>query len=133
MYVTRTPDHSVKVNSTWILTASTLMHRLVLLSVCFIYPMSGRYTQCPGDTVKTETGKVDPASKFKWTTEARGQVIHDFAPKLINYFSCNISIYLSTHLTIYLNFIFYLFIYLSICIYISGIYNGTINSFKNLL
>ena len=39
----RTSDPSVKVNSTS-LTASTLLHQLVLLSVCFIYPMSGRYS-----------------------------------------------------------------------------------------
>ena len=38
------PDPSVKVNSTKSLTSSTLLHRLVLLSVCFIYPMSGRYS-----------------------------------------------------------------------------------------
>ena len=35
------------------LTASILLHRLVLLSVCFIYPMSGRYST-----------KVDPARKL---------------------------------------------------------------------
>jgi len=46
--------------------------------------VSALFTQCPGDTVQTGTGKVDPARKFKCTTEARGQVIHDFAPKLIN-------------------------------------------------
>jgi len=40
----RTPDLLVKVNSTLSHTASTLLHRLVLLSVCFIYPMSGRYS-----------------------------------------------------------------------------------------
>ena len=34
--------------------------------VCFI-------NQCPGDTVQTGTGKVDPARKFKWTTTARAQ------------------------------------------------------------
>ena len=38
----RTPDPLVKVNSTLSLTASTLLHSLVLLSVCFIYLMSGR-------------------------------------------------------------------------------------------
>ena len=54
-----TPDSSVKVNST-----STLLHRLDLLSVCFIYPMSGRYST-------TGTRKVDPARKFKCTTAAR--------------------------------------------------------------
>ena len=42
--VPRTPDPSVKVNSTWSQTMSTLLHWLVLLSVCLIYPMSGRYS-----------------------------------------------------------------------------------------
>ena len=41
---THVTDPSVKVNSTYSLTTSTLLHRLVLLSVCFIYPMSGRYS-----------------------------------------------------------------------------------------
>ena len=42
-YISAVPTHLwVKVNSTWSLTASTLLHRLVLLSVCFIYPMYGR-------------------------------------------------------------------------------------------
>ena len=40
----RTSDPSVEVNSTLSLTASTLLHRLVLLKVCFICPMSGRYS-----------------------------------------------------------------------------------------
>ena len=40
----RTSDPLVNVNSNLSLTASTLLHRLVLLSVCFIYPMSGRYS-----------------------------------------------------------------------------------------
>ena len=35
------PDSKSKFNLG--LTTSTLLHRLVLLSVCFIYPMSGRY------------------------------------------------------------------------------------------
>jgi len=30
-----------------------------------------RLAQCPGDTVQTGTGKVDPARKFKCTTAAR--------------------------------------------------------------
>ena len=34
----------IKVNLTQSLTASTLLHRLVLLSVCFIYPKSRRYS-----------------------------------------------------------------------------------------
>ena len=29
--------------------------------------MSTLFTQCPGDTVQTGTGKVDPARKFKCT------------------------------------------------------------------
>jgi len=29
------------------------------------------FTQCPGDTAQTGTGKVDPARKFKCTTAAR--------------------------------------------------------------
>ena len=33
--------------------------------------MSALFTQCPGDTLQTETGKVDPAWKFKCTTAAR--------------------------------------------------------------
>ena len=57
-----TSDPLVKVNSTKSLTALRLLHRLVLLIVCFIYPMSGR--------VQTGTGKVDPARKLKCTTAA---------------------------------------------------------------
>ena len=34
--------------------------------------MSALFTQCPGDSVQTGTGKVDPARKFKSTTAARG-------------------------------------------------------------
>ena len=41
----RTSDPLVKVNWTQSLTASTLLHWLVLLSVCFIYPMSGKYSK----------------------------------------------------------------------------------------
>ena len=33
--------------------------------------MSALLTQCPGDTVQTGTGKVDPARKFQFTTTAR--------------------------------------------------------------
>ena len=33
--------------------------------------MSALFSQCPGDTVQTGTGKVDPARKFKCTTAAR--------------------------------------------------------------
>ena len=33
--------------------------------------MSVLYTQCPGDTVQTGTGKVDPTQKFKFTAAAR--------------------------------------------------------------
>ena len=40
----RTSDPLVKVNSTWSLTASTLLHPLVRLSFCYIYPMSGRHS-----------------------------------------------------------------------------------------
>ena len=43
------------------------MHRLVLLSVCVIRPMSG-------DTVQTGSRKIDPARKFKCTLAARGPV-----------------------------------------------------------
>ena len=45
-----------------------MLHRLVLLSVCLIYP-------CPGETAQTGTGKVDPAQKFKCTTAAREWVL----------------------------------------------------------
>ena len=34
--------------------------------------MSALIIQCPGDTVQTGTGKVDPARKFKCTMAARG-------------------------------------------------------------
>ena len=67
----RTSDPLVKVNWTQSLTASTLLHWLVLLSVCFIYPMSG-------DTVQTGTGKVDPARKFKCTTAAGAVTLNPF-------------------------------------------------------
>ena len=43
------------------LTASTLLQRLFLLSVSFIFPMSRRYST-----------NWDPARKFKCTTDARG-------------------------------------------------------------
>ena len=43
------PLHALNINSTESLTVSTLLHRLVLLSLCFI-------NQCPGDTVRTGTG-----------------------------------------------------------------------------
>ena len=33
--------------------------------------VSALLTQCPGDTVQTKTGKVDPAQKFKCTTATR--------------------------------------------------------------
>jgi len=33
--------------------------------------VSALFTQCPGNTVQTETGKVDQARKFKYTTAAR--------------------------------------------------------------
>jgi len=33
--------------------------------------VSALFTQCPGDTVQTGTGKVDPARKFKYTMAAR--------------------------------------------------------------
>ena len=35
--------------------------------------MSASFTQCPGDTVQTGTGKVDPARKFKCTAAARDE------------------------------------------------------------
>ena len=59
---TRTSDPSVKVNSTLSVTASTFLHRLVLLSVCFIYKMSRWYST-------DWDGKVDPAREFKCTME----------------------------------------------------------------
>ena len=34
--------------------------------------MSALFTKCPGDTVQTGTGKVDPAQKFKCTNVAPG-------------------------------------------------------------
>jgi len=33
--------------------------------------VSALFKQCPGDTVQTGSGKVDPAQKFKCTTAAR--------------------------------------------------------------
>jgi len=33
--------------------------------------VSALYTQCPGNTVQSGTGKVDPAQKYKCTTAAR--------------------------------------------------------------
>ena len=59
--MTHTSDPLVKVN----LIPKILLHRLVLFSVYFIYPISG-------DTaVQTGTGKVYPARKFKCTMAAR--------------------------------------------------------------
>ena len=40
--------------------------------------MSALFTQCPGDTVQTGTGKVDPARKFKCTTAARKDIDYKF-------------------------------------------------------
>ena len=45
--------------------------------------MSALFTQCPGDTVQTGTGKVDPAWKIKCTTAARDSVD---SQQLENYF-----------------------------------------------
>ena len=63
--ITRKSAPLVKVNSTYMkrksLTASTLLHRLVL--------------SIELGTVQTGTGKVDPARKFKCTTAARDQII----------------------------------------------------------
>ena len=55
---------------------------LVLLSVCFIYSMSGRYSP-------TGTGRVDPARKFKCTTAARD--CFSFVPAYIFCHSCHSS------------------------------------------
>ena len=52
----RPPDPLVKVNSNLSLTPLT------------VWPASwvfALFTQCPGDTVQTGTGKVDPSRKFK--------------------------------------------------------------------
>ena len=38
-----------------------------------INSVSALSTQCPGNTVQTGTGNVDPARKFKCTTAARAQ------------------------------------------------------------
>ena len=38
--------------------------------------MSALFTQCPGDTVQTGTGKVDPARKFKCTKAAPGTAVY---------------------------------------------------------
>ena len=35
-------------------------------------PIYSLFTLCPGNSVQTGTGKVDPAWKFKYTTAARG-------------------------------------------------------------
>ena len=53
----RISDPLVKVNSTYCLTES--------------YWVSALFTRCPGDTVQTGTGKVDPDRKFKYTKSAR--------------------------------------------------------------
>ena len=47
--------------------------------------MSALLTQSPGDTVQTETGKVDPARKFKCTTAAR-VAMPDALPLKITHF-----------------------------------------------
>ena len=44
--------------------------------------VSALFTQCPGDTVQTEPGKVDPARKFKCTTAARVDALE---PKNVYY------------------------------------------------
>ena len=48
--------------------------------------MSALFTQCPGNTVQTGTGKVDPARKFKCTTAARDYAI-SFFPTTYNGFN----------------------------------------------
>ena len=66
----RTSNPLVKVNITWSLTASTLLQRLVLLSVCFIYPKSGRYSKnwerkgWPGSEIQCTTDGVGLKNKF---------------------------------------------------------------------
>ena len=44
--------------------------RVNLVAPASSYWVSALFTQCPGDTVQTGTGKVDPARKFKCTTAA---------------------------------------------------------------
>ena len=44
--------------------------------------VSAIFTQCPVDTVRTGTGKVDPARKFKCTTAAR-ELISGFIDNLV--------------------------------------------------
>ena len=41
------------------------------------------FTQCPGDTIKTGTGKVDPARKFKCTTAAHEADVWSAKKKLL--------------------------------------------------
>ena len=45
--------------------------RINLVEPASPYWVSALLTQCPGDTVQTGTGKVDPARKFKCNTVAR--------------------------------------------------------------
>ena len=60
---THTPNPLVNVNSTVCCTG-------------YAYGVSALFTQCPGDTVETRTGKVDPARKFKCSTAARAHTIY---------------------------------------------------------
>jgi len=49
---------------------------------CLLYLI---FTQCPGDTVQTGKGKVDPARKFKCTTAARAQTMQSLYSKVTIY------------------------------------------------
>jgi len=47
--------------------------------------VSALFTQCPGNTVQTGTGKVDPARKFQCTTAARAQLITIYSGRDFEY------------------------------------------------
>ena len=78
LFDSRTSDPLVKVNSTYSLTASTLLHRLVLLSLLYL------------PNVRTiQSWKVAPARKFKFTTAARELLTSE--QYLKNFWSANTS------------------------------------------
>ena len=47
--------------------------------------MSALFTQCPGDTIQTGIGKVDPHRKFKCSTAARVQSAEDIFFEILHF------------------------------------------------
>ena len=69
--------------------------------------MSALLTQCPGITVQTGTGKVDPARKFKCTTAVREITkTREKVTKFFHVFEINIVLNMSLYKKIPFSFLF---------------------------